>query len=160
MSSQTQYFCIWRSWLLEKWLLFLVIVMLFLFLPLYILNWAKQIKLLFIITFSPWQLAGASPELISRLIPEHIRRQAGLNLTSPHPAGTWWFPSNRYPVLVDGIVAKDKAFGLVLSGIRPRLVVFYAPLRVHRRLWLAALLVVSCNWLALWLLYICFVRKS
>ncbi|KAK4398146.1 Shaggy-related protein kinase zeta [Sesamum angolense] len=33
-------------------------------------------------------LAGASPELINKLIPEHIRRQAGLSLPVPHPAGT------------------------------------------------------------------------
>ena len=32
------------------------------------------------------QLQGASPELINRLIPEHVRRQAGLSF--PHPAGT------------------------------------------------------------------------
>ncbi|THG20562.1 hypothetical protein TEA_005202 [Camellia sinensis var. sinensis] len=32
------------------------------------------------------ELAGASPELINRLIPEHIRRQSGLSF--PHPAGT------------------------------------------------------------------------
>ncbi|KAK6141255.1 hypothetical protein DH2020_025010 [Rehmannia glutinosa] len=34
-------------------------------------------------------LAGvSSPELINKLIPEHIRRQAGLNFPFPHPAGT------------------------------------------------------------------------
>ncbi|KAL6975965.1 Shaggy-related protein kinase zeta [Sarracenia purpurea var. burkii] len=32
------------------------------------------------------ELAGASPELINRLIPEHVRRQGGLSI--PHPAGT------------------------------------------------------------------------
>ena len=32
------------------------------------------------------QLQGASPELINRLIPEHVRRQAGLSFS--HPAGT------------------------------------------------------------------------
>lgn len=37
-------------------------------------------------TFSSLQLAGASPELINKLIPEHIRRQAGLGFV--HPAGT------------------------------------------------------------------------
>ncbi|KAK6142310.1 hypothetical protein DH2020_022658 [Rehmannia glutinosa] len=35
------------------------------------------------------ELAGvSSPELINKLIPEHIRRQAGLNFPFPHPAGT------------------------------------------------------------------------
>ncbi|RYQ97279.1 hypothetical protein Ahy_B08g093312 isoform B [Arachis hypogaea] len=32
------------------------------------------------------ELAGASPELINRLIPEHVRRQGGLGL--PHPSST------------------------------------------------------------------------
>ncbi|GAY54298.1 hypothetical protein CUMW_155630 [Citrus unshiu] len=32
------------------------------------------------------ELAGASPELINRLIPEHVRRQTGLSM--PHSAGT------------------------------------------------------------------------
>ncbi|KAM7497984.1 hypothetical protein LguiA_022398 [Lonicera macranthoides] len=32
------------------------------------------------------ELTGASPELINRLIPEHVQRQIGLNL--PHPPGT------------------------------------------------------------------------
>ncbi|XP_057994700.1 shaggy-related protein kinase zeta isoform X2 [Hevea brasiliensis] len=32
------------------------------------------------------ELSGASPELINRLIPEHVRRQSGLSL--PHPAGS------------------------------------------------------------------------
>ncbi|KAG5545083.1 hypothetical protein RHGRI_017522 [Rhododendron griersonianum] len=32
------------------------------------------------------ELTGASPELINRLIPEHVRRQSGLSF--PHPAGT------------------------------------------------------------------------
>ncbi|KAK4487085.1 hypothetical protein RD792_006400 [Penstemon davidsonii] len=34
------------------------------------------------------ELAGASPELINKLIPEHIRRQIGLNFPFPHPTGT------------------------------------------------------------------------
>ncbi|KAL0354029.1 UNVERIFIED_CONTAM: Shaggy-related protein kinase zeta [Sesamum angustifolium] len=34
------------------------------------------------------ELAGASPELINKLIPEHIRRQAGLSFPVSHPAGT------------------------------------------------------------------------
>lgn len=32
------------------------------------------------------ELAAASPELLHRLIPEHVRRQVGLSF--PHPAGT------------------------------------------------------------------------
>ncbi|KAF2290670.1 hypothetical protein GH714_014936 [Hevea brasiliensis] len=32
------------------------------------------------------ELSGASPELINRLIPEHVRRQSGLSF--PHPAGS------------------------------------------------------------------------
>ena len=36
-------------------------------------------------TFPP-QLSGASPELINRLVPEHVRRQTGFSI--PHPAGT------------------------------------------------------------------------
>lgn len=31
------------------------------------------------------QLAGASPQLVNRLIPEHVRRLNGLNI--PHPVG-------------------------------------------------------------------------
>lgn len=34
------------------------------------------------------EMNGASPELINKLIPEHIRRQAGLNIPVSHPAGT------------------------------------------------------------------------
>ncbi|KAH0467379.1 hypothetical protein IEQ34_004617 [Dendrobium chrysotoxum] len=37
-------------------------------------------------TGHPLNLAAASPELISKLIPEHVRRQAGLSFL--HPAGT------------------------------------------------------------------------
>jgi protein brassinosteroid insensitive 2 len=31
-------------------------------------------------------MSGASPELVNRLIPEHVKRQMGLNFM--HPAGT------------------------------------------------------------------------
>ncbi|KAL1562791.1 Shaggy-related protein kinase zeta [Salvia divinorum] len=34
------------------------------------------------------ELNGASPELMNKLMPEHIRRQAGLNFPVPNPAGT------------------------------------------------------------------------
>jgi hypothetical protein len=33
------------------------------------------------------QLNGASPELVNKLIPDHVKRQMGLNLM--HLAGTW-----------------------------------------------------------------------
>lgn len=35
------------------------------------------------------QLAGASPELVNKLIPDHVKRQIGLSFF--HPAGTWTY---------------------------------------------------------------------
>ncbi|KAL0443815.1 UNVERIFIED_CONTAM: Shaggy-related protein kinase zeta [Sesamum latifolium] len=49
-----------------------------------VLAWESNTSIILLLCI----LAGASPELINKLIPEHIRRQAGLSFPVPHPAGT------------------------------------------------------------------------
>lgn len=39
--------------------------------------------------FSWFQLSGASPDLVNRLIPDHIKRQMGLHLFASHGDMTW-----------------------------------------------------------------------
>lgn len=48
--------------------------------------WSKIFLMFTSYLYCDSQLSGASPELVNKLIPEHVRRQIGLSFF--HPAGT------------------------------------------------------------------------